>query len=105
VPVGTYVTERVVPWEEEGILVMPVYEEQLVVTKRLLLREYVKVRKFTTSERRLFEEPLRRERLVIEQPEHTNVVHEHFSAAEEQDDKREHDEGGIVSRVVRKALQ
>jgi uncharacterized protein (TIGR02271 family) len=106
VPIGSYVTERVAPWEEQGVLVMPVYEEQLVVTKRLLLREYVKVRKIPTSERRLFEEPLRRERLVIDQPEHANLVHERYTAAAEEDpDSGGHDEGGLVGKIVRKALQ
>src|SRR5205823_2361508 len=40
VPVGRVVSERVAPWEEDGVLVVPVYEEQLVVTERLLLREH-----------------------------------------------------------------
>src|SRR5579884_42298 len=37
-PVGQTVTERTAPWEEDGVLIVPVYEEQLVVTKRLVLR-------------------------------------------------------------------
>src|SRR5689334_2815575 len=35
-PVGEAVSERQQPWEQDGILVVPVYEEQLVVTKRLI---------------------------------------------------------------------
>src|SRR5437868_1628729 len=35
--VGQVVSERDKPWEEDGVLVIPVYEEQLVVTKRLVL--------------------------------------------------------------------
>src|ERR1051325_9193313 len=38
-PVGQAVGERREPWEEEGALIVPVYEEQLVVTKRLILKE------------------------------------------------------------------
>jgi len=34
--VGDVVSERVNPWEENGILIIPIYEEQLVVTKRLV---------------------------------------------------------------------
>src|SRR5205085_5635575 len=29
------VSERRTPWEENGVLIIPIYEEQLVVTKRL----------------------------------------------------------------------
>src|SRR5919199_1443088 len=38
IPVGQVVTERKDPWEEDGALVIPLYEEQLVVVKRLYLR-------------------------------------------------------------------
>src|SRR4029450_9720514 len=67
-PVGQVVSERDQPWEEDGVLVMPVYEEQLVVTKRLVLKERLRVRRVATTDRQLFEETLRRERLVIEDP-------------------------------------
>src|SRR5205823_8047303 len=68
VPVGQVVTERVGPWEEDGVLMVPVYEEQLVVTKRLVLREHLRVRRVRSTERQLFEDTLRRDRLVIEDP-------------------------------------
>jgi stress response protein YsnF len=38
-PVGQLVSEREKPWEEDGVLIIPIYLEQLVVTKRLVLRE------------------------------------------------------------------
>ena len=65
-PVGQAVSERKEAWEEDGVLVVPVYEEQLVVTKRLVLKERLRVRRIGTTERQLFEDRLRRERLVIE---------------------------------------
>src|ERR671932_658498 len=36
VPVGRVVGERVEPYQDGDVLVVPIYEEQLVVTKRLL---------------------------------------------------------------------
>jgi len=45
VPVGQYVTEVVPIREEEGVTVIPVYEEVLVVERRLLLKEEVRLRK------------------------------------------------------------
>lgn len=75
-PVGQFVERQREPWHEDGVLVMPVYEEQLVVVKRLVHRENLRVRRVRTSETRLIEEPLRRERLVVEDPENTGMVRE-----------------------------
>src|SRR5256885_462443 len=58
-PVGQAVSQRDEPWEENGVLVVPVYEEQLVVTKRLVLRERLRVRRISTAERQLFQDTLR----------------------------------------------
>src|SRR5436853_33053 len=44
-PVGESVTKRDEPWEENGELIVPIYEEQLVVSKRLILRERLHVRR------------------------------------------------------------
>lgn len=66
VPVGEVVAERVAPWEEDGVMVVPVYEEQLVVTKQLVLKEHLRVRKTQAVERQVFEETLLRERAVLE---------------------------------------
>jgi uncharacterized protein (TIGR02271 family) len=114
VPVGQVVTEKVAPWEEDGVLIVPVYEEQLVLTKRLVLREHLRVRRVETSERQLFEETLRRERLVVEDPNNTGLVHERFPAGEDGErpadrvpDKQDprHHEGGFLEKVVRKAFE
>lgn len=111
VPVGEFVTERMNPWEEDGVLVVPVYEEQLVVVKRLMLREHLRIRRVGTTERRLFEDTLRRERLVIEDPSNTNLVHERYDTDKDaapaegrRDDDHGKDEGGLLGNLVRKAL-
>ncbi|MCA1644798.1 MAG: YsnF/AvaK domain-containing protein [Chloroflexi bacterium] len=80
--VGQVVSERDKPWEEEGVLVIPVYEEQVVVTKRLVLRERLRVRRVGTTERQLFQDTLRRERLVVEDPQHTGLVREQYPLGE-----------------------
>ena len=118
-PVGQVVTERDQPWEEDGVLVMPVYEEQLVVTKRLVLKERLRVRRVATTERRLFEDTLRRERLVIEDPQNTGLIREQYStdepprehseeggpAVNHAADAEETSEGGLIENLVLKALQ
>lgn len=81
VPVGEAVKERVAPWDDNGVLVVPVYEEQLVVVKRLVMREQLRIRRVETSETRLFEETLRRERVVLDDPQQTGLVHEFYAGA------------------------
>jgi uncharacterized protein (TIGR02271 family) len=75
-PLGQVVSERREPWEEDGVLIVPVYEEQLVVTKRLVLREQIRIRRVRTAERQLFEETLRRERAVVDDPGRPGLVRE-----------------------------
>ena len=67
-PVGETVSEREEPWQEDGELVVPVYEEQLVVTRQLVLRERLRVRRLEKTERRVVEDTLKRERLVVDDP-------------------------------------
>jgi uncharacterized protein (TIGR02271 family) len=50
----------------DGSISIPVFEEELVVTKRLVVRERVVVRKRTEVEDRRVEAELRKERLEIE---------------------------------------
>jgi len=113
VPMGQVVTERLEPWEEDGVLTVPVYEEQLVVVKRLVLREHLRIRRVGTIERQLFQDTLRQERLVIEDPNNTHLVHERYADVDtddvDRDDPRAEnakadDEGGILGQLVRKAL-
>ena len=112
--VGEVVTERDKPWEEDGVLIIPIYEEQLVVTKRLVLRERMRVRRVGTTERQLFQDTLRRERLVVDDPQGTGLVREQYSTGGLQNDARvssvdssEPDESapGFLGSLVHKALQ
>jgi uncharacterized protein (TIGR02271 family) len=51
---------------EDGSVSIPVFEEELVVTKRLVVRERIVVRKRTTTEYQRVEAELRRERVEID---------------------------------------
>ena len=51
---------------EDGSLSIPVFEEQIVVTKQLVVRERVIVRKHTVYEEHVVSADLRRERLEVE---------------------------------------
>ena len=50
----------------DGSISIPVFEEQLVITKRLVVRERVIVRKHTVYEEQVVTADLRRERLDVE---------------------------------------
>lgn len=76
VPVGRVADQRVDPWWEDGELVIPLYEERLTVNRELVLKEKLHVRRIAVVERRAFEETLRQERLVIADPERTEVLRE-----------------------------
>jgi uncharacterized protein (TIGR02271 family) len=114
VPVGTFVRERRPSWEEGDVLVIPIYEEQLVVSKRLVLREQIYVRRVASAERHLVEQTVQRERLVVEDPQGTGLVHvqypepatqvdEHDQLATDGRDGRQ--ESGFFEGLVRKALR
>jgi len=112
--VGQVVREREKPWEEEDVLVIPIYEEQLVVTKRLVLRERMRVRRVATTERQLHQDTLRRERLVVDDPQHTGLVREHYPVSDTENSPdtdssgsstRSESETGFLGNLVRKALE
>ena len=85
-----------------------------MVVKRLVLKEHLRVRRVASTERQLFEDTLRRDRLVIEDPNNTRLVHEQYPGADgehdgadgrhEGDRRAEHEEGGLLGQLVRKAL-
>ena len=60
---------------------VPVYGEQLVVVKRLVMKERIRIRRIATTERRLFEDTLRRERLVIEDSGQPDMHRQFVTAA------------------------
>ncbi|MBV8083287.1 MAG: DUF2382 domain-containing protein [Chloroflexi bacterium] len=78
VPINRVVAEREAPRHEGETLIVPVYEEEVVVTKRLVLREELQIRRIPTSESRVFEQTLKRERLDIQDVHQTGLVHERY---------------------------
>jgi len=109
VPQGQIVTERIGPYEEDGVLVVPIYEEQLVVVKRLVLKEHLRVRRVSSIEHQLFEDTLRRDRLVIEDPNNTQLVHEQYATLDGDHDgdehgRAEHEDSNPLGQLMRKVL-
>ena len=82
VPIGEIVSERLDPWMEDDVLIIPVYEEQLVVSRRLVLREQLRIRRVRVTEREVFQDTLRQERVVVEDPDQTGRVSESFAEPE-----------------------
>jgi uncharacterized protein (TIGR02271 family) len=110
VPVGQVVSERKAPWQEDDVLIVPIYEEQLVVSKRLVMREQIRVRRVGSHRRELFEDTLRRERLDVEDPQHTGLIHErqptHAAEGGEDVARTETETGspGVLESLARKAF-
>jgi uncharacterized protein (TIGR02271 family) len=108
VPIGREVNERQGPREEDGVVIVPVYAEELVVVKRLVLREELRIRRIGTTEKRLFEDRLRRERLIVDDPANTGLVRERHPSTTVDTKKDEHEaqssEGGLVDKVMRRVL-
>ncbi len=65
-PVGTPASERLDPYRDGDEIVVPVYEERVVVERRLFLKEEVRLRRVHHVEHREAEVPVRRERAVFE---------------------------------------
>lgn len=57
----------------DGSLSIPVFEEELVVTKRVVVRERVVVRKHTVVEEQVFEVDLRSEHVEVETDQEPQV--------------------------------
>jgi uncharacterized protein (TIGR02271 family) len=106
VPIGQVVSQRKAPWQEDDVLIVPIYEEQLVVSKRLVMREQIRVRRVGSQRRELFEDTLRRERIEIEDPQHTGLIHEQQPThpADGAEDVAESQNPGGLEGLVRKAL-
>ncbi|MBP2295600.1 DUF2382 domain-containing protein [Azospirillum rugosum] len=66
VPVGRPVEVAPEPRHEGDVLIIPVVEEELVVTKRLVLREELHIRKRTTRRTERVTETLRSEEASVE---------------------------------------
>lgn len=66
VPVGRPVDAAPEPRHEGDVLIVPVVEEELVVTKRLVLKEELHIRKQTTRRTERITETLRSEEASVE---------------------------------------
>ena len=116
VPIGRIVKEQEPAREEDGVFIVPIYEEQLVVVKRLVLKEEIRVRRHGVTEKRLFEDTVRRERLVIEDPDRTGRVREQYATAPPEgepvagdigshEDGARPEGGGFLEKLGRKVLE
>ncbi|MBV9119388.1 MAG: YsnF/AvaK domain-containing protein [Chloroflexi bacterium] len=107
VPVNRVVSEREAPRQDGDLLVVPIYEEEIVVTKRLVLREELHVRRIAACETRVFEETLRRERLKVEDCDATGMVHERYPDDESSRDGASTGEQheGFLENLRRKVMQ
>jgi stress response protein YsnF len=65
-PIGLPAGERREPYVDGDDVVVPVYEERLVVERRLFLKEEIRLRRAREVEHRESEAPVRRERAVVE---------------------------------------
>lgn len=54
--------------QDPDTMVIPIYEEQLVVEKRMVLKEYIRIRKRRVEEQQTVTETLRREYLTVTDP-------------------------------------
>jgi len=116
VPIGRIVKEQEPAREEHGVYIMPIYEEQLVVVKRLVLKEEVRIHRQSTTEKRLFEDTVRHERLVIDDADGTGRVREQYATERPEgtyaagdippdDAPAVTEEPGFLEKLGRKVLQ
>jgi stress response protein YsnF len=66
VPVGRAARERRAAWMEDDVLVVPIYEEVLVVKRRLMLKEEIRLHTNRTRRVDRAEVPVTRERAIVE---------------------------------------
>lgn len=69
VPVDRVVEGRQDPWYEGDILIVPVYEEEVVTTTRLVMREQLHIRRQERMVQQEIEEDLRREVVDVDEDE------------------------------------
>jgi len=122
VPMGQVVRERTAPWEDGDTLIVPVYEEQLVVVKRLVLKEQIRIRRVARTETQVYEDTLRRERLEIDDPSQEGMIREQYPTEQYPSERREREgdprfvepavprdeepqEGNFFEKLVKRALQ
>ena len=65
---------------EDGSISIPLFEEQLVLTRRIVLRERIVIRKEVVTDEVRVEEVLRRESIALEADDGVEIVDESVSA-------------------------
>jgi uncharacterized protein (TIGR02271 family) len=75
-PVGTLAHERRDPYLDGDDVVIPVYEERMVIERRLFLKEEVRLRRIRHVEHEEVEFPVRRDRPVFERRQPDGTWHE-----------------------------
>jgi len=73
VPINRVVAQRTLPWEEEGVLIVPIYEERLRVVKELVLTEQIRIKRVKVVEEQVYREPLLRDRLHVDVPSNVEL--------------------------------
>lgn len=69
VPVNRVVTETQPPRQEGGVMIVPVYEEQVVVERRLVLKEEIRIRVDRRTEKETRPVELRSEQVEVTRAE------------------------------------
>jgi stress response protein YsnF len=67
VPVDEIVPELIEPYMDGDVYVIPVIEEEIVVERRLRLKELMRVRRTVAEHSEMVRTPYRRERIVVEE--------------------------------------
>jgi uncharacterized protein (TIGR02271 family) len=74
VSVDEVVKQRREPWREGNVLVVPVYEEQMIVVRQLVMREQLRISLHQVTEKHVLADTLKREHVTVEDPDQTGRV-------------------------------
>jgi uncharacterized protein (TIGR02271 family) len=86
VSVDEVVEQRREPWREGNVLVVPVYEEQMIVVRKLVMREQLRITLHQVTEKHVLAETLKREHVTVEDPDQTGRVQVNQRRVEPADD-------------------
>lgn len=70
VPVDEIVPDYIAPYMDGDVYVVPVIEEEVVIQRRLRLKEEIRVRRNTVERTETIQTPFRRERVVVTEHHH-----------------------------------
>jgi uncharacterized protein (TIGR02271 family) len=96
VSVDEVVQRRREPWREGNVLVVPVYEEQMVVVRQLVMREQLRISLHQVTEKHFLADTLKREHVTVEDPAQTGRVKFNQGSAEPGNND---DDSGTVGQV------